>query len=387
MTPPKKLPRGIRKLGPDLWEINVSLGIDPAKTQKAGQPVYRREYKRVRGTLTDAKQARARMEVEGRQGRYGGTDATVDDLLDAWLRELERVGRAPKTIASYRNYAAQHIRPIFGPLKVRTITARMLADHLAALSEQGYEPNTVRLVHATLSSAFSQAARWEWVEKDPTKLVQAPSIRNKRPVIPTVEEVAALLDAAAHHRLGEAIVTVIWLAATTGARRGELCGLQVRDFDFTRGRMQIERAISEREVWTTKNRRWREVALDPVTIEVVQRHIALLEQRAHEADTQLGPESFVFSDTPGGSKPWNPHIVTDAFADLKAKLNLPHLTFHTLRKFMESRALDAGFSVAEVAHRGGHDPSVLLRFYAGGVDESGVRLAEAVASLLPAPGQ
>ena len=173
--PPRKHP-GIRQLGPSQWEVNVSAGIDVAKTAATGRTVYRRIYRRVAGTLTDAKNARQALAVESRQGRYGGTDATVDDLLDAWLRELERIGRAPKTITSYRSYADKHVRPIFGKMKVRQVTARMLADHLATLSESGLKPNTVRLVHACLSSAFSQAARWEWVDKDPTKLVRAPSL-------------------------------------------------------------------------------------------------------------------------------------------------------------------------------------------------------------------
>ena len=40
---------------------------------------------------------------------FRGTDATVDDLLDAWLRELERIGRAPKTIRPAVNRIASSV--------------------------------------------------------------------------------------------------------------------------------------------------------------------------------------------------------------------------------------------------------------------------------------
>lgn len=382
----KQLPRGVRQLGPRLWEVNVSVGIDPAKTATAGRTVYRRVYKRVDGSLTDAKNARDKLAVEARQGRYGGTDATVDELLDAWLRELERLGRAPSTIASYRKIAAAHVRPMLGPVKVRDVTVRQIADHLANLTESGMAANSVRLVHACLSSAFSQAARWEWLDKDPTKLVRGPSLQNKRPTIPTVDEVAALLDAAQRCTRPE-FAAAIWIASTTGIRRGELCGLRVSDFDFDRARLQVERAISGETVWTTKNRRWREIALDPATIIVAQAHIESMEKRAANAGCSYLPGGYLFTDTPTGVDPWSPHVVTDTFRKLTGDLELRHLTFHSLRKFMESNALNLGFSIPEVAHRGGHDPAVLMRFYAGAVGESGKRLAEAVASLLPVPGQ
>lgn len=377
---------GIRQLGPRMWEVNVSAGIDPAKTSAVGRTVYRRVYRRVEGSVTDAKQAREKLAVEARQGRYGGTDATIDELLDAWLRELERIGRAPSTIASYRKIAAAHVRPLLGPLRARKITVRMLADHMGRLADGGLAPNSVRLVHACLSSAFSQAARWEWIDKDPTKLVRAPSLQNKRPVIPTVDEVTRLLDAAGRCPR-PAMTTAIWLSATTGIRRGELCALRASDFDLERGRMQIERALSGETMWTTKNRRWREVALDPTTMLLVSDHIEMLTQRATRDGATFPEDGHLFTDTLVGDRPWNPHVVTDSFRKLTGGLGLRHVTFHSLRKFMESRALDLGFSISEVAHRAGHDPAVLMRFYAGAVDESGQKLATAVASLLPAPGQ
>lgn len=386
MARSSKLPPGIRKISDGLYEVSVSAGVDPARSTE-DRKVYRRKWERVHGSLTDAKHRQQELAVEARQGRHGGTSATLNDLLDAWLRELERLRKAPSTISSYRNIARRYIRPTLGTVKVKDVDPRLLADHLAALSERGLAPNSVRLVHATLSSAFSQAMVWGWVESHPVKeKVRAPSIQNKRPTIPTVDEVRRLLEAAQRSNRPE-FAAAIWLSATTGVRRGELCGLQVSDFDFDRGRMQVERALSGETVWTTKNRRWREVALDLATVAVVQGHIASMAARATSVGTTWAKDGYLFSDTPRGDHPWNPHLVTDSFRKLTTDLGLRHLTFHSLRKFMESRALDLGFSVTEVAHRAGHDPAVLMRFYAGAVDETGKLLAEGVASLLAPEGQ
>lgn len=376
--------RGIYPLAPGVWRVQVSGGLDVARTAQSGRPVYRTIERRFHGTKTDARDFRASLIVEARQGRYGGTEATVDDLFDAWVRELDRIGRAPSTIKGYRRVYAAEIRPVFGRVKVRNLTPRMIADHLAACSERGLAPNTVRIVHTCLSSMFSQAARWEWVDKDPTKLVRGPSLPNRRPVIPTVDEVAALLSAAGKSKRPE-MQRAIWLSATTGVRRGELAALRIADFDLDGGRMSVERALSAGKVWTTKNRRWREVAIDPLTVAVVAAQVAALEQRALAAGVTLAEDAYLFTDRPTGAVPWHPDRITVYFARLKKALGLGHITFHQLRKFMESMALDAGFSPAEVAHRAGHDPAVLMRFYAGSVDEKSRAMASVVSSLLEAP--
>jgi integrase len=380
-----KRERGIYPVAKDVWRVVVPAGVDVARTAKAGRPVYRSVERRFRGTLTEARAFRARLIVETGQGRYGGTDATVDVLLDENHRELERLGRAPGTLKDYDDKARTYIRPFLGPVKVRDLNSRRLTVWLTSLTDQGLKPNTVRIAHAVLSSALERAVVWEWIEKNPLRLVKPPGLPNKRPVIPTVEDVVRLIEAAEASKTPE-MARAIWLSATTGIRRGEMCALRLTDFDLERGRMTVHHAISAGQVWTTKNRQWREVALDDLTVAVVKAQELHLWDRAARAGTSLKPDAYLFTDRPDGSVPWRPDRVTLYFRRLAKTLHLEHLTFHKLRKFMESRALDAGYSIAEVAHRAGHDPAVLLRFYAGGVDESGKALSASVASLL-APGR
>ena len=381
-----KVDVGIYQLAPRLFEVAVGAGPDVATTA-TGATKYRRRWKRVHGTLTDARKARTALRHSIDEGRHGGSDATVGDLFDAWLRELERLGKAPNTIRGYRKDVERYLRPTFGRMRVRDVTARAIADYLARLQEQGLAPNTVRLVHACLSSAFSQAAAWEWIKKgdDPTKVVRKPAIANRRPKIPSAEDVSTLLTAALESRIPE-MKRAIWISATTGVRRGEVCALRISDLDLDHGLMVVERAISDRQVWTTKNRRERTVTLDPLTVAVITAQIDFMRHRAEQDGARLADDAYLFSDHPNGLQPWNPDRVTKYFKRLAARSNLAHVTFHQLRKFMESRALEAGFSTHEVASRAGHDPSVMLKFYAGGADERDRAIGAAVASLL-APGQ
>lgn len=381
-----------------VWRIRVSAGVDHARTTP-GRVVYRTVERRFTGTMTAARAARARLLIEAQQGRYGGTDATVDELLDAWLVELERLHRAPSTIAGYRKEADRHVRPRIGKVKVADVTVRQLTALVDGLSDSGLSPTTVRRVRAGLSSAFSQAARWEWIERDPSKLVRGPEAANRPPKVPTVDEIVALL-AAGEASKTPAMARAIWLSATTGIRRGELCALRVGDFDLDAGTVMVERAISDGKVWSTKNRRWRQVGLDPLTVGVVRAQVAALEKAAAGSGARLAGEAYLFSDRPDAAGHWLPDRVSKAFHRLTHEcraegcehagappcVTLEHVTFHQLRKFMETQGLHAGFTVAEVAHQAGHDPSMLMRVYAGRVDGSAKKLAGVVASLL-APGQ
>ena len=90
----------------------------------------------------------------------------------------------------------------------------------------------------------------------------------------------------------------------------------------------------------------------------------------------------MFSDDIRGAVPWKPDAVSQYFGRLRSRAGLDHLDFHDLRRFMETYGQEMGYSVAQVAMRAGHDPSVAARHYSGRVVQTDRELAQAVASLL-----
>jgi integrase len=108
--------------------------------------------------------------------------------------------------------------------------------------------------------------------------VRAPQIQPPAPagVIQLIEEAAA-----DDPDLG----CFLHLAATTGARRGELCALRWRDVDLTPGTMTIRRAVVEdaRSVVIekdTKTHAARHIAPDPDTVVAVHAHRQRMASRA-----------------------------------------------------------------------------------------------------------
>lgn len=380
MSELRKAP-GMRERAPGVWELIVEGGRDPVSGK-------RRQVSRIfRGSVRDAKKARAELLAEVNAGRHTGSDVTVDELFTQWLVELERKGRAPATIHNYDKTYRKNIKPYLGRLAVRKVTTKHLTDLYGAHQKRGLTPATVYQVHATLSSMFTQACKWGWRDGNPAQWADPPSRPSVVPVIPTADQVTALIEAARSSRRPE-YARAIFIAATTGVRRGELCAIRIgRDIDVEAKSLTVRHSIVDlpnRPVGEepTKNRRVRPVALDVFTLKMIAAQHEMLAKRAADAGESLIDEPFLFSDSIDGSVPWRPSMVTRYFARLRERAGFGELDFHSLRKFMSTYGQDLGFSGAQVALRAGHDPSVAARHYTGRIAETDRALAHAVASLL-----
>jgi integrase len=102
-------------------------------------------------------------------------------------------------------------------------------------------PATVRQVHAILRRTLDQAARWCWIPANPAALASPPRLGSVEIRPPTPEEVTRLLATA--YEADPDFAVLLWLAATTGARRGELCALRWRNVDLEAAELLILRNL------------------------------------------------------------------------------------------------------------------------------------------------
>ena len=351
----------------------------------------RQVSKSFKGTLQEAKVARAALLVEVKKGRHTGTNAVLDDLFVDWIEELKRKGRSPNTVRGYEKVYQRNIRPTMGGTKVTRITTKMLTDLYGAHQRRGLAPRTVYQIHACFSSMFTQACRWGWRDSNPAQWAEPPARSNVAPVVASPAEIRALIDEAERSRRPE-YARAILVAATTGLRRAELCALRrERDVDLNAGVLRVSASIvalagQPLSEIPTKNRRVRTIALDDVTVQVLRSQMATVDERAQFAGVAVRPDAYVFSDVADGSVPWTPSTVTQYFNRIRTRAGLAHLNLHSLRKFMETYGQEMGYSMTQVALRAGHNPAVAARYYSGKVDETDRELAQAVASLLSGAG-
>jgi integrase len=207
---------------------------------------------------------------------------------------------------------------------------------------------------------------------------------------PQPEQIKALIEAA--QIKDPEFATLLFVAATTGCRRGELCGLRWSDIDLEGGSLVVRRAVSDLpgqvRIRSTKTGLVRRLALDSATSAVLAVQKDLVAQRCDVVGVSLEPDAFVWSQAPDYSAPFRPGRVTSRFADLRDELGLQGVRFHHLRHFAATVMLAGGVDVRTVAGRLGHSrPTLTLQTYAHVMEATDRRAAEIVGgSIAASPG-
>lgn len=396
----------MRLVGPDTWELRVYAGLDDTGRQ-------RQVSRRFHGKSRAAAKALAALVVEvgaGRQQRPVAAKGTVAALLEAHLGALRQAiadkGRSPTTLRTYRSMVNGAIIPALGAIPARKVSGADLDRFYAELRSP--EPPkwaksdsrvwgaksaaTVRQYHALLSGAFRRAIRWGWVDTNPCVCADPPS--RVRPDIspPTVGEIRQLIEAAEAKDLDLAVF--LFLATTTGIRRGELCALRWADISLgvpptvtvTHAVVDLYGPGPKQAVKDTKGHSGRQMAIDPASREVLAAH---LERMVARAGHPLTPAlAYVFSQDVASRVPYRPDRITGAFRRLRRRVGLEHVNLHHLRHFSATTLIAAGLDVRTVAGRHGHaNPAVTLNTYSHFVEAADARAAVVMGDLgLPVPG-
>ena len=263
----------MRQRRPGVWEVRLEAGRDPVTGRRL------QISRSVTGTKRDAQKALNELAVEADKGRYLGTATTFRQLSEQWLAFVG-ADLSPTTIRTYENLLSKRILPAIGNKSIKNIRASDLDLLYSGLLRQiDLAPTSVRQIHAIIRRAFRQAVLWGWVSSNPAANATPPRLRKSEPSPPDAEEVDQLLRAA--HIRDPELANFLHMAATTGARRGEVCALRWSNVDFERATLTIERNVIElpgrlieKDTKTHANRR---ISLDPDTIAVFtnQRKAAL----------------------------------------------------------------------------------------------------------------
>lgn len=410
----RQRPRGnIEKLQNGSLRVRVYAGTDPVTKR----PHYLRETVPAGPRAErEAKRALSRLLNQVDEGRNPRTNATVNQLLKRYLDKYFE--GEPSTRDQYRGYARKHIVPFIGDQPLGRVdgdildslyaelrrcrdhcTGRRRVDHRTARKHECDErcrtheckplgATAIRHIHYLLSGAYKRAVRWGWVAENPMTKVDPPASPAANPNPPSAEEAASILNEAWHDEDWGAL---LWLAMTTGARRGELCALRWRDVDTAAAVVSLKRAIAwdpDEHVWfekDTKTHQQRRVALDPVTVEVLTEHQQRAKARAESVGVDLDGDAFVFSLEPDSSTWLVPSSVTQRYKRMVGRLGID-TTLHKLRHYSATELISSGVDVRTVAGRLGHGSGGMttLRVYSAWVSEADQRASAALGERVPA---
>jgi integrase len=313
--------------------------------------------KRTATSRATGKEGRTEAQLLGAQitlelgGTPTGTTTTVKELLDAHI--IEEPFSA--TYRSDMHRVVNRLPVAFLERPVAKVQPVVIDGLYAQLAREGWTPYRIQRAHGLLGGAFKRAKRWGWITAIPTRDANVPVPASRDDTTPDRVEVQHLLNAAE----GD-FGLLLWLAVVTGARRGELCGLQWRDIDFRKQLLHIRRAVSYTpqdgvvvgELKTHGKLTRKPVHLGPVTIERLQAY--------RQTNGGIG-EAWVF----GG--PWRPDTVTHWFGELRATVaadlvkakrfddaqRVAACRFHDLRHYNVSDQLNHGADLKTVGENVG----------------------------------
>ncbi len=271
---------------------------------------------------------------------------TVCDLLDTHLAE---VVLSPTTRADYES-VRRRLPNTFTARMVRDVTPPIVAALYRQLERDGLSPHRIRRIHDLCRVAWRRAVAYLWAESNPFTVITPPTFDKPAIEPPTPEEVAALIAAAGD----TTFATYLRVAASTGARRGELVALEWDDINFDKSTVRIVKShaytpasgVVVRPTKTgDKGHRTISVGLPVMS--------ALRKLRAAQVELALAasvPARFVFSSTAGATA-WHPCYPTTQFDRVSKRVGLDRYRLHDLRHFVATQMLASGESVPQVASR------------------------------------
>jgi integrase len=362
----------LQRRGKNSWRLKFDIGRDPLTNKR------RIRYVTLRGTKRDAEKELIRLIAECNAGvSIDPSKTTVSDYLAGWHSGYAVVHVTPKTAERYKQLIKNQIAPHIGQLQLQKLQPAHLQGLYAKLLRVGLAPRTVGHVHRLLRKAIGHAGTMDMVQRNVATLVKPPKADDAEITILTEEQIAKLLA----YVKGRTLYPILTLGLATGARRGELLALRIKDFNPEKGTIRIERSLEQTKgqlrfkVPKTRHGK-RTIAIPPPVVTELKANIMKVQERRLLLGMgRAGRDDLLFPTWNGQVR--SPHWLTQKFALAMAALKIEGVTLHSLRHTHASQLIASGMDVLTISRRLGHgSAAITLRVYGHLIEGKDAQAAE-----------
>jgi integrase len=367
------------------WVARLELGWDHQGKRKRWQGVSKTQS----GALDKLRSARQEV---ANTGTIASASMTTEAWLNQWLDEIVAPNTRPMTAQGYRQTVRKYLIPQVGKVPITKLTP----SHVRALHRKVEEASSLgnaNMVFRVLRASLSAAEREGIVPRNVAKLVQTKASKVTRKALTTDQARTLIAKSSAdplHSR---------WTAALlTGARQGEVLGLQWDRVDLEAGTMDISWQIQampykhgckggndkptcgrkaaghcpnkaldipsgyEYEhitgakclVRPKSSAGLRKIPMPPMLVDA-------LRKRRRESIATPNPYGFVWTDSAGN--PIDPRDDLDAWKEALAKYDLPVLPIHSARHTTATLLMELGVDVTIIQAIMGHSQATTTQGY------------------------
>lgn len=378
--------------GKNSWRIEIFIGKVDNKYQRITETFH--------GLKSEAKARELELKHQAQNGMITiSKNLTFQEFSNKWLKEYAS-NLAPRTYSEYEKLLKKINRSI-GMIPLSELKPLQLTEYYNELRrtdveipknkqnrEQGsnkkLSENTILHHYNLINGILSKAVDWECIERNPNSKVPRPKLKKHEPKFYDTKQVKKLLSCLENECLK--YQALILLALDTGARRGELTGLDWDDVDFEENYININKTTQRLhgeiiEKAPKNNSSIRRVPITTATSKILEEYRKeQLEQELHYGE-KWKKSNKVFPGRCGGYM--YPELPSKIFDKLIEKYNLPKIKFHELRHTSVSLLINAGIQTQMISKRVGHSStSTTSNIYAHIFSSSEKEVAEKMSEIL-----
>lgn len=317
--------------------------------------VYGRKYSEVRTELMRKKAEIA----DASCGNESSCRWSLAEWIEIWMqRELLGSVKA-SSYQTYRNLIRRHLLPALGDVPLSALTAEMVRDHVAALTQSGLAASTIKNVCRLLSAGLRCAHDEGLIRRNPCQKVKTPRRECGEQRVLTRAECSSIRRESTEKSDLPALLSLY-----TGMRLGEICALKWSDVDWENRTVTVRRTVQ-------RVARMQRTNSDPKTLLMIGTPKSIRSRRTLPLPDFLfnmlremrgDCEEFIFD---AGSRTVDPRTVQRRFRSLTQRLGIRNAHFHTLRHSFATRLMELGVDVKTISAMLGHSSAkTTLDFYA-----------------------
>ncbi len=320
------------------------------------------------------------------------------EFTEQWFKEYTEIKLKAQTIRNYR-YFSDRVYKAVGHMRMDKITTRTIQKFITQLTEtpkidqhgdtiEYLSPKTIKNYISFISSVFDFAVKQQIISSNPCRNVSLPTVIQKERNVYTMDEVQHILDWFEDEKNEHfSFVIFFTLAIFTGLRRGELLGLEWKDFDFENCLMDVRR----NSLWTKEKGIYTDTPKTKGSIRMLKipRELAnqLLEYKKFQDDYKISlGDKWIECDrlfTKADGSPMSVRAPRRFLENFCKKHNIRYCNIHSFRHFNASVLISNGVDVKTVQACLGHnDANTTLNIYSHSFQEAQARAMTSVADCI-----
>jgi integrase len=190
-------------------------------------------------------------------------EITFGQFARKWMDEVMPLAYKVSTRDTVQRQVQHKLLTAFSESSLKDITTSVLQSYVSALERRGLSGKYVRNLVSTMSAMWRTALAWKYVSHDTFEGVVLPQVGRSESRVYSQEEAVRILRAAR-----EPLRTFLLIAAETGMRPGEVCGLDWKNINLGDGLISVRQSTWHGRIVAPKTTAGiRDFAISPQLVE------------------------------------------------------------------------------------------------------------------------